>query len=57
MYNWGDSAKITYVTRYGSYKYLVMLSMLANALSTFYNIMNDVLHKYLDGFLAFYVYI
>ena len=43
------------VTRYGSYECLVMSFRLTNALTTLYNLMNDVLFDYLDGFVVVYL--
>ena len=49
----GDEPKTTYVTRYGSYKFLVMRFRLTNAPATFCNLMNNVLFDYLDDFVFF----
>jgi len=51
----GDEPKTTYVTRYGSYKFLATPFGLTNAPATFYNLMNDVLYEYLDGFCVVYL--
>jgi hypothetical protein len=51
----GDEAKMTVVTRYGSYEFLVMPFRLTNAPATFYNLMNDVLYDYLDKFVVVYL--
>ena len=39
----GNERKTTCVTRYGAYKFLVMLFRLTNAPTTFCNLMNDVI--------------
>ena len=51
----GDEGKTTCVTRYGAYKFLVMLFGLTNASTTFYNLMNDVLFEYIDAFVMVYL--
>lgn len=51
----GDEAKTTCVTRYESYKFLVMSFSLINALATFYNLMNDILYEYLNYFMVVYL--
>lgn len=43
------------VTRYGSYKLLIMLFGLTNASSTFCNLMYDMLFGYLDDFVVVYL--
>jgi len=47
-----DERKIKYVTRYGAYEFLFMPFGLMNALTTFCNIMNDVLYDYLANFVV-----
>ena len=42
----GDEHKTTCVTRYGSYKFIVMPFRLTNAPAIFCNLMNDVLYKF-----------
>ena len=44
----GDKLKTTYVTRYGSFEFLVMPFRLCNAPTTFFTVMNDVLRLFLD---------
>ena len=44
----GDEPKTTCVTRYGAFEFLVMLFGLTNAPATFYTLMNQVFHEYLD---------
>ena len=51
----GDEGKTTYVTRYGSYEFLVMPFRLTNVPATFCNLMNDVLFDYLDAFVVVYL--
>ena len=51
----GDEGKTICVTRYGSYEFLVMMFRLKNALTTFCNLMNDVLFNYLDAFVVVYL--
>ena len=50
-----DEGKTTCVTGYGSYEFLVMLFGLTNALTTFCNLMNDVLFDYLNAFVVVYL--
>ena len=42
-------------TRYGHYKYTVMLFGLKNALATFQRLINDTLREYLDDFAITYL--
>ncbi|XP_039165520.1 uncharacterized protein LOC120291836 [Eucalyptus grandis] len=51
----GNEPKIARVMRYGSYKFLMMLFGLANALATFCTMMNKVLHPFLDRFVVAYL--
>jgi len=50
----GDEPKMTYVTQYGSYEFLVMPFCLTNASPTFCNLMNDVFYE-LDHFVVVYL--
>ena len=47
--------KTTCVTRYGMFKFLVMPFRLTNALATFYTLMNQVFHDYLDKFFVMHL--
>ena len=51
----GGEAKTTCVTRYGSFEFLVMPFRLTNALTTFCNLMNDVIFDFLDSFVVVYL--
>lgn len=51
----GDEANTACMRRYGSYEFFVMPFSLTNALATFYNLMNDVLHEFLDSFVVLYL--
>lgn len=44
----GDEPKTTMVTWYGLYEFLVMPFGLANAPTTFCNLINDVFYEYID---------
>lgn len=46
----GDKPKTAY-RRYRSYKFLVIPFGLTNVPKTFYNLMNDIIHDYLDKFV------
>ena len=47
-----DKCKIKCVTRYGACEFLFISFSLMNALTTFCNIMNDVLYDYLANFVV-----
>eukprot|EP00253_Pinus_taeda_P002561 PITA_02561 len=51
----GDERKTAIVTRYGSFEFLVMPFGLCNAPPTFFTLVNDVLHPYLDSFVVVYL--
>ncbi|KAL6349714.1 hypothetical protein AAG906_041121 [Vitis piasezkii] len=51
----GDESKTTCVTRYGSYKFLVMPFDLTNAPTTFCTLINKIFHPYLDKFMVVYL--
>jgi len=51
----GDGRKTTIVTRYRSFEFVVMPFKLCNAPITFFTLMNDVLHPYLDSFIVVYL--
>ena len=51
----GDKKKATYVTRYVSFEFPVMPFGLSNALTTFFNLMNDVLRPFLDKSIVAYL--
>ena len=50
-----DESKTTYVTKYGSYEFLVMPFKLTNALATFCTLMNKVLQPFLDRYVVVYL--
>ncbi|GJQ98121.1 putative nucleotidyltransferase, ribonuclease H [Tanacetum coccineum] len=51
----GDEPKMTYVTRYRSYKFLVMPFSLTNAPTTFCTLINKLFHSFLDKFMVVYL--
>jgi hypothetical protein len=51
----GDSPKMTCVTRYGSFEFMVMHFGLTNALATFCNLMNNAFHEYINKFVVVYL--
>lgn len=51
----GEAPKTSFVTRYGSYKFLVMSFGLTNDPTTFYNLMKNILYEYIDEFLVIYL--
>lgn len=51
----GHKHKMNFITRYDSYMFLVMLFGLTNALTTFCNLMNDMIYEFLDDFMVMYL--
>ncbi|RVW20397.1 RNA-directed DNA polymerase-like [Vitis vinifera] len=51
----GHKPNTTCVTRYNSYKFLVMPFYLTNAPATFCTLMNEIFHPYLDKFMVEYL--
>jgi hypothetical protein len=50
-----DKEEITYHTRYGSYKFLVMSFRLTNAPTSFCTFMNDIFQEWFDYFVVIYI--
>ncbi|GKE60731.1 putative reverse transcriptase domain-containing protein, partial [Tanacetum coccineum] len=50
-----DVSKTAFRTRYGHYEFLVMPSGLTNAPAVFMDLMNRVIHEYLDKFVIFFI--
>ncbi|XP_019252900.1 PREDICTED: uncharacterized protein LOC109231715 [Nicotiana attenuata] len=50
-----DEHKMTCVTRYGLYDFLVMPSGLTNAPATFCTLMNQIFREYIDEFVVVYL--
>ena len=50
-----DIFKTNFRTRYGHYELIVMQFGLTNASAVFMCLMNNVLHKYLDKFVVFFI--
>jgi hypothetical protein len=48
-------AKMTCMTRYGSFKFLVMPFGLCNSPTSFFTLMNDVLRPFLDKLVVVYM--
>nr|XP_016511041.1 PREDICTED: RNA-directed DNA polymerase homolog [Nicotiana tabacum] len=51
----GDEHKMTCVTRYGSYDFLVMPFVLTNAPAIFCTLMSQVFREYIDEFVVVYL--
>lgn len=49
-------AKMMYVTRYKAFEWLVLPFKLTNTAATFWTLMNNIFHPYLDMFIVFYLY-
>jgi hypothetical protein len=49
----GHKENIVYHTRYGSYKFLMMLFGLTNAPVTFCTLMNNIFQDWLDDFMSY----
>jgi len=52
----GDEEKTVCRTKYGSYKFLVMLFGLTNTPATFCTLMNDIFREWLDDFVVVYIH-
>jgi len=52
---WEDLPKTAFRTRYGHYEFLVLPSGLTNAPAYFMDMMNQVLHAYLDKFMVVFI--
>ena len=50
-----DSEKTTFSTRYGHFEYVVMSFGLTNAPAVFMEVMNRMLHEYLDDFVVVFI--
>ena len=50
-----DIPKTAFITRYGSYEYIVMSFGLTNAPATFARLMNYIFMEYLDKFVVVYL--
>ncbi len=50
-----DEEKTTYYTKYGFYKFLVMIFGFINAPAKFCTFMNDIFQKWLDDFVVIYI--
>ena len=50
-----DIFKTTFRTRYGHYEFVIMHFGLINAPAAFMFLMNNILSKYLDNFLLFFI--
>jgi hypothetical protein len=51
----GEEWKTAFYTRYGHYKYTIILFGLTNALATFQELINNVLRTHLDIFVIAYL--
>ena len=50
-----DIEKTTFSTRYGHFEYVVMSFGLTNAPTVFMEVMNRMLHEYLDDFVVVFI--
>lgn len=50
-----DEPKMTCVTRYGSYEFLILLLGLTDSSMTFFQLMNQVFYDYIDDFVVVYL--
>ena len=50
-----DIEKMTFATKYGHYEYMVMSFGLTNAPAYLMEVMNSMLHKYLDDFVVVFI--